>query len=158
MRFQRISEHEPFRDTARKRAALARKQKRERDSLPLLADQIAETQPDADTVMRERDRRWEADEIERRKRRAADWRRARARLFILGDNNRRVVREVWAVAPYPATPTYFIDMLDRIDRGTFDPGCPPWIHTGPTFQEFDIEPVLERARYRAGIPRHQVKS
>lgn len=41
MRFKRV-ERFPFVDTPRKRAALARKQQRERDALPLFAGEIAE--------------------------------------------------------------------------------------------------------------------
>ncbi len=50
MRFKRTPSF-AFTDTARKRAALRRKQQRKRDALPLFADQIAEEQPTEDEVM-----------------------------------------------------------------------------------------------------------
>ena len=40
MRFKRCERH-PFTDTSRKRAALRRKQRLEREALPLLADLVA---------------------------------------------------------------------------------------------------------------------
>ncbi len=53
MRFKRTPTF-AFTDTPRKRAALRRKQQRERDALPLFADQIAEEQPTEDEVMARR--------------------------------------------------------------------------------------------------------
>ena len=47
MRFHRFGKYE-FRDTERKRAAFARKQKAEREALPLFADQVAAEQIDVD--------------------------------------------------------------------------------------------------------------
>ena len=46
MRFHRFGKYE-FRDTERKRAAFARKQKAEREALPLFADQVAAEQIDS---------------------------------------------------------------------------------------------------------------
>ncbi len=40
MRFRRWHRPEPYRDTSRKRAAFLRKQRLEREALPLFADQI----------------------------------------------------------------------------------------------------------------------
>lgn len=44
MRFRRWPRSEPYGDTPRKRAAFLRKQRREREALPLFADQIAASQ------------------------------------------------------------------------------------------------------------------
>ncbi len=63
-----------FTDTSRKRAALRRKQRLEREALPLLADLIAETQPGEDEVMQDRAARWAASEIRSRNLRADRWR------------------------------------------------------------------------------------
>lgn len=53
MRFKRMFIYE-FQDTYRKRLAFLRKQQQERNSYPLLAEQIAEQQLDVDTEMAER--------------------------------------------------------------------------------------------------------
>jgi len=63
--------------TDRKRAAARRMQQRQRDSLPLLAELIAETQPGIDELMATRISRWIAWEQQDRDRRASLWRRAR---------------------------------------------------------------------------------
>ena len=47
MRFKRYGRY-PFNDTPRKRAAVLRKQRNEREALPLFADQIAGEQPSVD--------------------------------------------------------------------------------------------------------------
>ena len=64
-----------------------------------------------------------------RYRRAAGWRKARARLFGLGDNMRSVVRSLWREAPYPADPGYLLDLLHRIEVGAVDIDNPPWRFT-----------------------------
>ena len=51
MMFDRYPRYEGFRDTPRKRSAVLRKQRSERESLPLFADQIAALQPSVDEVM-----------------------------------------------------------------------------------------------------------
>ena len=61
--------------TDRKRAAVVRWQRRQRDSLPLLAPLIAETQPGIDAVMEERVARWSRLE--------QDWRDRRARQAVM---------------------------------------------------------------------------
>ncbi|WP_299082989.1 hypothetical protein [uncultured Ruegeria sp.] len=53
MRFKMWSRF-AFEDTPRKPAALRRKQQKEREAVPLLADQISEQQPGEDEVMRKR--------------------------------------------------------------------------------------------------------
>jgi hypothetical protein len=54
MRFRRWPRPTSFEDTTRKRAALTRKQRLEREALPLFSDQIALKQTAVDTVMHER--------------------------------------------------------------------------------------------------------
>ncbi|MCF3975002.1 hypothetical protein [Paracoccus salsus] len=75
MRFIRSARH-PFTDTARKRAALARGQKAERETLPLFAAEIAAHQKSSDDVMQDRANAWAASEARNRQRRADQWRRA----------------------------------------------------------------------------------
>lgn len=152
MRFTRKQRYGPYEDTLRKRAALARKQRLERERLPLLAEMIAEQQPDADTVMAERAVKWTLWEQETRDRRAANWRRARAQLFAYGDNIRRTLTRLWNSAPYPATPEYLLDMLYQFDRGNLDPDNPPWVYRGPGLKTVDFTDIVNRARARQGLP------
>ena len=51
MRFRRWPCVEPYPDSSRKRAAFHRSQRLRRESLPLFAELIAETEPDADIEM-----------------------------------------------------------------------------------------------------------
>jgi hypothetical protein len=66
MRFIKSTRH-PFTDTSRKRAALARKQKAEREALPLFADEIAAGQKSPDDVMQARAESWARSEARTRK-------------------------------------------------------------------------------------------
>ena len=66
-------------------------------------------------------------ERERRSRRAAWWRKGRARLFALPDPLRQRVREIWRTCPYPADPASFADFLHQIAVGKLDPYRPPWV-------------------------------
>ena len=59
MRFGRWHRPEPYRDTSRKRAAFHRKQRLEREALPLFADDIAATQHGADEEMARRTIWWD---------------------------------------------------------------------------------------------------
>ena len=118
MRFKRWERH-PFTDTSRKRAALRRKQQRERDALPLFAAEIAEAQPGEDAVMEARAVAWAAQEVRDRERRAQNWRRARQRLAALSHNEQAVLRQAWDGAPYPADPVYLLDFLHAYEVGRF---------------------------------------
>lgn len=118
MRFKRWQRH-PFTDTSRKRAALRRKQQREREALPLFADQIAESQPSEDEVMANRAVQWAAQELRDRNRRAQLWLKARARINALSANVRAVLRRAWDCAPYPADPVYLLDFLHSFSVGRF---------------------------------------
>ncbi|MDG3575997.1 hypothetical protein P7F60_06350 [Rhizobium sp. YJ-22] len=153
MRFVKATRHGPFEDTSRKRAALARKQRMERERLPLFAEVIAEQQPDADTVMAKRAVQWDQWQQEHRDQRAQLWRRARQRLFGYGNNIRLTLRRLWNTCPYPGTPVYLLDLLHSYDVGRLDPENPPWIYRGPGWQGFDITPILERAKARQSAER-----
>jgi hypothetical protein len=54
MRFRRWPRVSAYEDTPRKRATLARAQRTQRDTFPLLAPLIAEQQPSADAEMSRR--------------------------------------------------------------------------------------------------------
>ena len=79
MRFRRWHRPEPYDDTSRKRAAFLRKQRLEREALPLFAEEIAAGQHGVDEEMARRAIWWDKAERERRCLRAASWRKARAR-------------------------------------------------------------------------------
>jgi hypothetical protein len=119
MRFRRWPRPTLYADTARKRAAFARKQRIEREALPLFAEAIAATQVEVDEEMRRRSVRWINREHEDRQQRAVRWREARARLFALPEDLRRRARDLWRRCPYPADPTYLADFLRSIEAGTY---------------------------------------
>ena len=127
MRFRRWPRPTPFEDTTRKRAALIRKQRLEREALPLFSDQIAVQQPGADEVMHNRAIDWMDAQRGRRKERAVRWRDARRHLFALDGALQATVRALWQTCPYPADPSYFADLLRQIAVGRLDPERPPWI-------------------------------
>ncbi|EXL04898.1 hypothetical protein [Aquamicrobium defluvii] len=130
MRFRPWPKPEPDRDTSRKRAAFRRKQRLEREALPLFADVIAAGQHSVDEEMVRRLIWWDEREREQRTLRAARWREARARLFALPADLRRSVRTLWRGCPYPADPTYLLDLLHQVAVGRVDPHRPPWIFDG----------------------------
>lgn len=125
MRFKKTPTFE-FTDTPRKRAALRRKHRREREVLPLFAEQIAEEQPEGDAVMAGRavlsaaqETRWRAD-------RAAAWRKARRMIDSLPKDEGRAVRRVWDCAPYPADPSRLLSVLHSYSIGKLDLKRPPF--------------------------------
>ena len=118
MRFKRYPKH-VFEDTPRKRAALRRKQQREREALPLFAAQIASEQPDEDSVMAERAQRWDRTEDNWRKERAEKWRRGRAIIASYSHNEARALRHAWQCAPYPADPVYLLGFPHSYAGGRF---------------------------------------
>lgn len=126
MRFRPGHRPEPYRDTSRKRAAFHRKQRLEREALPLFADDIAATQHGVDEEIARRTIWWDEYERDRRNQRAAWWRKGRAQLFALPDPLRARVREIWRTCPYPADPASFADFLHQIAIGKLDPARPPW--------------------------------
>lgn len=133
MRFKRWPPRTEFEDTPRKRAALLRNQRKQRSKFPLLAEIIADEQPDADTVMNRRSHQWRHDDDRTRQRRADAWRRARARLFAYDPLRRHEILTLWRTSPYPADPSYLLDFLDALDKGRIDPANPPWIYRGMPF-------------------------
>lgn len=131
MRFRRWPRPTQFEDTPRKRAALLRKQRLEREALPLFAGQIANHQPEVDDVMHDRAADWLNAQRARRQERAAHWRDVRERLFAIDESLRMTVRRLWRTCPYPADPSYFGDLLHQIAVGRIDPYRPPWVfHEG----------------------------
>lgn len=126
MRFRKWPKPTTYEETSRKRAAFVRKQRREREALPLLSDMIAATQHSVDEEMARRAVWWPEQQQRMRDERAAVWRRARARLFEFPDPVRRSIRRAWGDCPYPADPHSFADLLHQIRVGKLDPDRPPW--------------------------------
>ena len=158
MKFVKSSRHGPFQDTSRKRAALARKQRLEREKLLLFSIQIAEQQKDADTVMTERAAKWAVWQQDHRDKKAGLWRKARARLFAFGDNVRPRLRYLWNSSPYPKNPEYLLDFLHSYSVGRLDLDNPPWVYRGPGLTTFDLAPILARAKARQEAQRHRLPS
>jgi hypothetical protein len=104
--------------TDRKRAAALRLQRRQRDSLPLLAPLIAETQPSIDEVMNARVSNWIVTMQRDRDRRAASWRRARRAIEEHEPALRRALLTYWNSHRWlPGDPSYLLDMLHGYETG-----------------------------------------
>ena len=123
MRFHRFGKYE-FRDTERKRAAFARKQKAEREALPLIADQVAAEQIDVDEEMTARRLQWERQQATDRKRRADKWREARRRLNGYQEPARGALLAYWRGCKWPADLSYFLSMLHLYDTGRLSLNIP----------------------------------
>lgn len=118
MRFKRYGVV-PFRDTARKRAAALRRQQRERDALPLFADQVASMQQPIDEEMEVRRGAWDAQQIRTRRSRAEQWRMVRARLRAYPSAVRVQLLAYWNGHRYlPGDPEYLACVMHSYDRGT----------------------------------------
>ncbi|MBB4000898.1 hypothetical protein [Aureimonas pseudogalii] len=126
MRFNRWPRVEGDNETPRKRAAFVRSQRQKCDKLPLFAELIRETQHDVDTEMARCHESWPIAQQRGRNERAARWRKARSKLWSHGDNMRQLLRALWRDCPYPADPTYLLDLFHKIDVGRVDPERPPW--------------------------------
>ena len=127
MRHRRWPRPTPFEDTSRKRAAFIRKQRLEREALPLFANQIAAEQHGVDDEMILRAICWDKAERRRRSERAVSWRKVRSRFFALPGALRWTVGSLWRTCPYPADPSYLADLLHQVAVGRIDPHRPPWI-------------------------------
>ena len=104
--------------TDRKRAAVLRLQRRQRDSLPLLAPLFAETQPGIDEVMTTRVANWITSEQANRDRRARSWRRARQALDQHAPATRQALLAYWNGHRWlPGDPVYLLDMLHGFRTG-----------------------------------------
>lgn len=141
MRFNRYGRYE-FRDTARKRAAFARKQKAEREAFPLFADQIAEKQIGVDEEMASRWRNWDRQQAKSRQRLAEKWREARRRLRSYPDDERKALLGYWQRCTWPGDPTYLLSMLHMYDTGRLDLN-PPTV-SEQDFRHEAVQAVIDR--------------
>lgn len=126
MRFSRYGRYE-FIDTQRKRMAFARKQKQERESYPLFAEEIAAGQIDVETEMALRKANWSARELNDRAQRALEWRRARAKLAKYPQPDRDHLRAYWQRCGWPGDPAYLLTMLHKYANNHLNLR-PPTIH------------------------------
>ncbi len=148
MRFRRWPRPAAYRETSRKRAAFLRKQRLDREALPLFAAQIGARQHGVDEEMSRRAEWWDDYERDRRDQRAARWREARARLFALDEPLRLTVRALWRTCPYPADPASFADMLHEIAVGRLDPYRPPWVFHQKTSARITTNPATFADAFR----------
>lgn len=148
MRFRRWPRPTPFEDTSRKRAAFFRKQRLEREALPLFAGHIAAQQRGVEDEMRDRADRWSVSQQASRDQRAESWRAARRRLFTLNHDLRHLIRALWRGCPYPADPVYFADLLHQIEVGRLDPRRPPWIFHQPLAPRTTPNPTSFKEAFR----------
>jgi hypothetical protein len=112
MRFTRYERHNAIDFNARRQAAFARKQARERERYPLFGDHIAAEQHTMDEEIARRTVR--ADSFEHRMRafNARCWRDARKIYFAQSEAVRAEIRAKWAAWRGPTTSTYFAWLVD----------------------------------------------
>ncbi|KSQ21712.1 hypothetical protein APB26_32545 [Pseudomonas aeruginosa] len=112
MLFKRYERHTPVNFTQRKAAAFARKQKREQDSMPLFADQIAQEQVGWDDEKQRREERWVKSVQRMRDLQAKHWRRVRQAYYALDQVTRARCREYMAQWRGGYTPTNMIYVIE----------------------------------------------
>ncbi|HEP8970235.1 TPA: hypothetical protein VDU83_002573 [Pseudomonas aeruginosa] len=112
MLFKRYERHTPVNFTTRKEAAFARKQKREQDSMPLFADQIAQEQAGWDDEKQRREERWIKSVQRMRDLQAKHWRRVRAAYYALDQATRTRCRDYMEQWRGGYTPTNMIYVIE----------------------------------------------
>ncbi len=113
MRFTRFGRHQPINFNARRQAAFARKQQRERDRYPLFADHVANEQHTAAVELTRRQHRSDRLEATTRSMQARLWREKRAVYFSLSTEQRAEIRAKWLAWPGPTTAFYFAYIVDN---------------------------------------------
>jgi hypothetical protein len=121
MRFRCWPRVTAYEDTTRKRAALARSQRLQREKLPLFADLIAARQPSEDEEMARRTDWWPRQQQEKCDERAQAWRPARVRLAAVHGQLRPILIALWRTCPGPAVPVCLLELLHQITVGRVDP-------------------------------------
>lgn len=112
MRFTRQERYNPIAFTARRQAAFTRKQARERERYPLLADHVAAEQHSVEEEIARRTVRTDSCEQRMRAYYARSWRDARRIYFAQPEAVRAVIRAKWSAWVGPTTSTYFAWMVD----------------------------------------------
>ncbi len=94
---------------------------------------------------------WPRSQRAERDHRARAWRHARQRLAAFGNNLRAIVLTLWRECPYPADPSYLLDLLRSIDTGKIDPAKPPWKYHKPLTPRITPNPLsFEDAFHQIG--------
>lgn len=117
MRFARASRVTAYEPTSRKRSAVVRRQRLERERLPLFAAEIAEGQADPDQVLADRAVSWVEHQRQRRAQLARDWWRARAELRALPLDEREAFIRYWNRSKCPANGGYMLSYLNMYRDG-----------------------------------------
>ena len=118
MRFHRFEAFRPYEVTPRKLSALARRQRAEREALPLFAEQIAAEQPSAAEVMAQRSTQWTRAFRRDRDRAAEQWRRGRRELRALPESQRTWFLRYWQQEwRGPLTAHYLLMLLNMARTG-----------------------------------------
>ena len=106
MRFDRFGRH-AYEWTPRKEAAAARRLRKERESAPLFAEQIAELQPSLESIRATRLAAVAKTEVNQRARLAAGWRKIRSEVQVIPAADRKAVLAYWNQHKhFPGTPFY----------------------------------------------------
>lgn len=118
MRFDRyvIPKMRALEWTSRRAAALRRKQRLEREALPLFAAQVAARQPSEDDVRAARQAAQDRWHREARDYAASVWRDARRRLRALPSEVAAAVLAVWNRSGCPGSHEYFAERVTRAER------------------------------------------
>jgi len=120
MKFEPFMPRTIYEDTPRKRKAQHRSQRQQREALPLLAELIAERQPDADTVMTQRAAQWAKTQQEWRNSRAAAWRAVRRLYFSYDPELRAGILKFWnAHRWFTKNPGNLHYILKRVNSGGY---------------------------------------
>ncbi|WP_020201350.1 hypothetical protein [Cupriavidus sp. WS] len=114
MRFLRTERYEPLTFSARKQAAFARKQQRERNRYPLFTEHIAEEQHSPEEEFERRRRQSEMYEQRLRDFTAGVWRRARALYFAQPEAIRAAIQSKWQSWTGPASAVNFSYWVDEL--------------------------------------------
>ncbi|MFP3756169.1 hypothetical protein SB751_19935 [Cupriavidus sp. SIMBA_020] len=114
MRFTPFGRHDPINFNARRQAAFARKQQRERDRYPLFAEHVAAEQHSAEDELARRQRRADRFDVTMRGLHARVWREKRAIYFSLPAAQRGEIRAKWLTWTGPTTALYFAYIVDNV--------------------------------------------
>ncbi|MBY4898677.1 hypothetical protein [Cupriavidus sp. AU9028] len=114
MRFTRFERYTPIDFNTRRRAAFIRKQQRERDRYPLIAEHVQGEQHGQDEEFSRRQRQADRFEAGQRAFHARVWREARTRFFSLPETVKEEIRRRWAAWTGPTTALYFSFLVDEL--------------------------------------------
>lgn len=112
MKFIRRPRIERITLEGRKAAAFRRRQARELERYPLLAEQIAETQICIEDAEARRNAQAEASEQRRRDFEARVWKAARRNFFASDEATKAAIRAMWSSWTGPKACTYFSYVVD----------------------------------------------